>query len=222
MKKQILTGIMAAAICTGAFAAEVSQNDYNAAQSGQPATAASINANFNALISAINDNAQRIETLEQAVAGSAAGTYKVIELGIILGANPGTGLDDGYSEIGTSLSIDGVVTLSEDGTFGDNSGTEVNSKLVDTILCGTRDGQEVCRTAYNPEFNVTENIDPSTGTWSETNNEVTLTFNRPDGTTSTRTARKAGPRLLLLPFKNTESSAEYEYDSTTLILLIKQ
>ncbi|EKF73879.1 hypothetical protein A11A3_11738 [Alcanivorax hongdengensis A-11-3] len=70
MKKIILTGLTAAVLSANAMAAEVT--GYTAPQSGQPATAAGVDSNFQALISAINDNSQRLDALESASGTSAS------------------------------------------------------------------------------------------------------------------------------------------------------
>ncbi len=64
MKKVILTGLTAVVLSANAMASEVA--GYTAPQSGQAATAAGVDANFQALITAINDNHQRIVDLEAA------------------------------------------------------------------------------------------------------------------------------------------------------------
>ncbi len=64
MKKIILTGLTAAVLSANAMASEVT--GYTAPQSGQAATAAGVDANFQSLITAINDNNQRIAALEAA------------------------------------------------------------------------------------------------------------------------------------------------------------
>ncbi|TGN40524.1 hypothetical protein [Marinobacter confluentis] len=216
MKKQFLTGLLAMALSAGAIAGEVT--GYTDATSGSAATAADINANFNALISAINDNNQRITALEEQAAGinTAEGTYNFVEIAVELGGAPGTGFFDGYSQIGTWSST-GSFTFLSDGTF---SGTinETFSILFDTTLCDST--QQQCRQAYQPDFSqtATENLG---GTWTEDGNSVIATF--PEGGSVTFT--KAGPRLMVLQEKSIEGGDATNpdlFDFTNLVLLIKQ
>lgn len=219
MKKQFLTGLLAMALGTGAIASEVT--GYTPATSGSAATAADINANFTALISAINDNNQRITALEEQAAGinTAEGTYSFVEIAVELAGAPGTTLFDGYSQIGTWSST-GSFSFVSDGTF---TGTinETFSILFDERLCdneGTIDEQ--CRQAYQPDFNQT-GTETLGGTWTEDGNSVTATF--PDGGSVTFT--KAGPRLMVLQEKSIDGGVAGNpdlFDFTNLVLLIKQ
>lgn len=214
MKKVILTGLTAAMISSAAFAGEVS--GFTAATANTPATAADINANFNALIAAINDNSQRLDALESAVGdGSVAGTYTFIELAVELAANSGTGAFDGYSEIST-FSSSGSFTLDIAGTF---SGTinESRSSLVDALNgdCGSLDG---CRNVYDPNF-ANLNSQPLSGTWTDDGATVTLTL----GPDDTVVLQKAGASLLVLSEKDTVTTeGEPIYDFTNIAFLIKQ
>lgn len=96
MKKIILTGLTAAVLSANAMAAEVT--GYTAPQSGQAATAAGVDANFQALITAINDNNTRIAALE-AASGEVASlndivsgaTYKLYFSGGIIELDDGGG-----------------------------------------------------------------------------------------------------------------------------------
>jgi len=70
MKKAILTGLTAAMLSTGALASEVTAGvDTTTFTSSTPALASEVNANFAALIAAINDNDARIAALEAASGG---------------------------------------------------------------------------------------------------------------------------------------------------------
>jgi hypothetical protein len=219
MKKQFLTGLLAMALSTGALAGEVT--GYTGATSGTPANAADINANFTALIEAINDNNQRITALEEQAAGinTAEGTYSFVEIAVELGGAPGTSLFDGYSQIGTWSST-GSFNFVADGTF---TGTinETVSILFDERLCDNEGtDNEQCRQAYQPDFSqkAKQNLG---GTWDEDGNSVTANF--PDGTSATFI--KAGPRLLVRQEKSISGGVADNpdlFDFTNLILLIKQ
>jgi len=130
MKKVILTGLAATVLSANAMAADVT--GYTAPQSGQAATAAGVDANFQALITAINDNNQRITALE-AASGEVAdladivsgATYKLYFSGGIIELDEGGGanlerfggiamltfnsdnsLDETFSEQGRFISLD--------------------------------------------------------------------------------------------------------------------
>jgi hypothetical protein len=120
MEKVILTGLTAAVMSATAMASEVT--GYTAPQSGQAATAAGVDANFQALISAINDNNDRIAALEDAAGtgGSledkiSGATFNIVYLGSIIGTYQDQSSSNyGYLEgfAGSSL-----LTLETDGTI---------------------------------------------------------------------------------------------------------
>ncbi len=126
MKKVILTGLTAAVLSANAMAAEVT--GYTAPQSGQAATAAGVDANFQALITAINDNNTRIAALE-AASGEVASlndivsgaTYKLYFSGGIIELDDGGGANlerfGGTTDL--TFNSDGSLseTFSESGRF---------------------------------------------------------------------------------------------------------
>lgn len=126
MKKIILTGLTAAVLSANAMAAEVT--GYTAPQSGQAATAAGVDANFQALITAINDNNTRIAALE-AASGEVASlndivsgaTYKLYFSGGIIELDDGGGANlerfGGTTDL--TFNSDGSLseTFSESGRF---------------------------------------------------------------------------------------------------------
>ena len=126
MKKIILTGLTAVALSANAMAAEVT--GYTAPQSGQAATAAGVDANFQALITAINDNNTRIAALE-AASGEVASlndivsgaTYKLYFSGGIIELDDGGGANlerfGGTTDL--TFNSDGSLseTFSESGRF---------------------------------------------------------------------------------------------------------
>lgn len=126
MKKIILTGLTAAVLSANAMASEVT--GYTAPQSGQAATAAGVNANFQALITAINDNNTRIAALE-AAAGEVAdletivsgATYKLYFSGGIIELDDGGGanLERFGGSTDLTFNSDGSLseTFSEQGRF---------------------------------------------------------------------------------------------------------
>lgn len=215
MKKLLLTGLTAAMLSSGAFASEVTAGtDTTTFSASTPAVAAEVNANFAALIAAINDNSQRIDALESVVGdGSVAGTYTFIELAVELAANSGTAVEDGYSEI-TTFSSSGSFTLDANGTF---NGTinENRSSLVDAV---NGDCLSSCRQAFDPDFG-NPGSEPLSGTWTDDGATVTLTL----GPDDTVVLNKAGVKLMVFSGKDTVTTeGEPIYDFTNLALFIKQ
>lgn len=213
MKKILLTGLTAAVLSANAMASEVT--GYTAPQSGQAATAAGVDANFQALITAINDNSQRLDALEGIVGdASVDGTYTFIEMAIELAANSGTGLTEGYSEI-SSYSSSGTFTLAENGDF---SGTITENR---STLFDTQNGDcinEGCRDVFDPDFGNTGS-EPLGGTWTDDGSTVTLTL----GPDDTVVLHKAGPNLLVFNGKDTVTTeGEPIYDFTNIVFLVKQ
>ncbi|MDF1780021.1 MAG: hypothetical protein P1U67_01875 [Alcanivoracaceae bacterium] len=215
MKKLLLTGLTAAMLSSGAFASEVTAGtDTTTFSASTPAVAAEVNANFAALIAAINDNSQRIDALEGVVGdGSVAGTYTFIELAVEIAADSGTAVNEGYSEI-TTFSSSGSFTLDANETF---TGTinENRSSLVDAVNgdCGSS-----CRQAFDPDF-ATTSVEQLSGTWTDDGATVTLTL----GPGDTVELNKAGGNLLVFSGKDTVTTdGEPIYDFTNLALLIKQ
>lgn len=123
MKKIILTGLTAVALSANAMAAEVT--GYTAPQSGQAATAAGVDANFQALITAINDNNTRIAALE-AASGEVASlndivsgaTYKLYFSGGIIELDDGGGANLERFGGSTDLTFNSDGSLSE--TFSES------------------------------------------------------------------------------------------------------
>ncbi|PCJ12340.1 MAG: hypothetical protein COB04_17885 [Gammaproteobacteria bacterium] len=125
---------------------------------GETATASSVNASFNALITAINDNDARIAVLEAAATNDDVGdrTYLLSQMGTILRG-------DG------ELSFTTVGTTSQSFTLGISSNGSFN-------LAGVENEAELniaspsINTFLSP-VNVNE-----TGTWTQSGPSVTLTF----------------------------------------------
>lgn len=172
-KKMLLTGAIATLMGASAMAAEV--GDINTFTSGQPAQAQAVNANFNALIDAINDNNNRIAALEaaQGINSSLAGRqYKLRNMGWILAASSEhsqpASMDDleqgtvngGFARIGFySMAVD--LVLATDNTFTMN-GAESQVEMF-----------------VNPNSNIGSEEEPAIsmdGTWSHDGNILTLTF----------------------------------------------
>lgn len=111
MKKMILTGLTAAMMSASAMAAEVT--GYTAPQSGAPATAAGVDANFQALITAINDNNTRIAALESEVAAAQSSdvsgkSYLYREFGMYMAAHTYDSVgDDGLPQASGAVEIGG-------------------------------------------------------------------------------------------------------------------
>jgi hypothetical protein len=214
MKRFIMTvGLMAAMSSPFATAGEVvAGSDTTEFTGGTAALASEVNANFQALINAINDNDARISALEGVVGdGSTDGTYTFIEMAVELAANSGTGPTESYSEIST-FSSSGSFNLDQSGSF---TGTinENRSSLEASNNCDANG----CVDAFNPSFGNTGSESLS-GTWSETATTVTLDF-----TGDTVVLNKAGPRLLVFSEKDTVTGeGEPIYDWTNIVLLVKQ
>lgn len=134
MKKLLLTGLTAAMLSSGAFASEVTAGtDTTTFSASTPAVAAEVNANFAALIAAINDNNDRIAALESGglpdlttvISGS---TYKVFYMGGIL-SDYADSLSP-YTEARVErFGGNTLLTFHEDGTLSElinESGREVN------------------------------------------------------------------------------------------------
>lgn len=216
MKRFIMTVGLIAAMAAPAFGGSVtSGTDTTEFAGGTAALAAEVNANFQALINAINDNNARISALESVVGdGSTAGTYTFVELAIELAANSGTGEFDGYSEI-SSFSSGGSFTLDQGGTF---NGTinENRGSLVDAVNGDCATGG--CRNAFDPQFNVVSS-EPLSGTWTEDAGTVTLNL----GPGDTVVLQKAGPKLLVFSNKDVVTGeGEPIFDFTNIVMLIKQ
>lgn len=124
MKKLMMTGLTLAMLSAGAASA-ATVTGYTAPVAGEAATAASVDDNFQALITAIDDNAARIADLESFdVAGK---TYEFRNIGFIMGAerlasadpgaSPGsaTSLFQGFVRLGI-FNTTGTITFNADGT----------------------------------------------------------------------------------------------------------
>lgn len=121
MKKQILTCLLAATLCSSAFAGEVT--GYTPATSGETATADAINARFDALISAINDNNARIAELESFSVSGKTYDFKEVSIGNVEGA------------IVDQLTISAQMAFSSDGTVTIN-GTERSVEISSGLTVG--------------------------------------------------------------------------------------
>lgn len=171
MKKFIIAGLTAAMFSTAALA-EVT--GYTPAVSGEAATAAAINANFEALISTINQNSARLDALESYdIAGK---SYNYKEISFINAAetygniNTSPGGDTsprggGFARVGI-LTVNGTLSFNADMTLDVN----VREREVEMFV--------------NPisDIGVVENgMFSDTGTWSQSGSTVAVSF--PDGFT---------------------------------------
>lgn len=171
MKKFIIAGLTAAMFSTAALA-EVT--GYTPAVSGEAATAAAINANFDALIASINENSARLDALESYDISGKSYNYK--EIAFINAAET-------YGNINTSPGGD---TSPRGGGFARVGILTVNGTLsfnADMTLDVTIREREV-EMFVNPISDiglVESGTFSETGTWSQTGSTVTATF--PDGFT---------------------------------------
>lgn len=167
MKKMILTGLTAAVLSANAMASEVT--GYTAPESGQPATADGVDANFQALITAINDNNTRIAALEAAngettdlnavVSGA---TYQVFFSGGLLSNNDGYGALERFG--GNS-----VITFNSNGTLNET----FNEAATFIGLDATCDTEGVCSHQDDPFTSVNET---GTGTWEVSGQNLNVTW----------------------------------------------
>ncbi len=169
MKKFIIAGLTAAMVSTAAMA-EVT--GYTPAISGEAATAAAINANFDALIGTINQNSARLDALESYdISGK---TYNYKEISFINAAETYGSIDSepggttspraaGFVRLGI-LTVNGTLAFNADRSVG----VTISEREVEMFV--------------NPasDIGLVENGTFSeTATWTQTGSTVTATF--PDG-----------------------------------------
>ncbi len=166
MKKVILTGLTAAMLSSGAFASEVTAgSDTTLFSSGSPAVAADVNANFAALIAAINDNSARIDALISSSVTGKSYLYREMTL-FMTGQRYGssttfptgaTSVPGGYART-NMISAEITLVFNSNGTV-DISGTEAEVELW-----------------VNMDSNVGLQPDSfsASGTWTQLNNVVTV------------------------------------------------
>ncbi|ERP90119.1 hypothetical protein Q670_14570 [Alcanivorax sp. P2S70] len=212
MKKMILTGLTAAVLSANAMASEVTEGDVTQFNANTPALASEVNGNFAALVSAINDNNERISALEDAAGtgGSledkiAGSTYKVMFVGNIIGTHHdalsphSSGYLEGFG--GTS-----VITFNEDGSLSEQwqeAGREIG---LDKDDC-----EETQPDTFVCEHRVDDFVDgPETftnqGSWSLDGNVLAVTF--PEEEDSEDFLVSMNGELIIL----TSSSIEQESD----------
>lgn len=154
VKNMILAGAISTLMTGAAIAGEV--GSVTTFSANTPAVASQVNANFDALITAINDNNSRIAALEAAApTNNVSGkTYALEQIGILLRGN-----NSDYITAG-NLSQSYTLTLSASNTFS-FTGTENEGEIG---LNGT-----VTRWEDNTAIS-------ATGTWAQSGNTLTLTF----------------------------------------------
>lgn len=172
--KKILLGIAVFSATFGSIAGEVDSNQIVTFSSGTPALASEVNSNFDVLIAAINDNAQRLTALEEAASSSdqpadlmellTGASFKLVGIDSKLEA----GSYNNQPHIGSQLeTFSQSITLLDGGTFISGAGNykqrEV-SFLPSAFCCGDDANEEF------PEST-------STSTWTLSGNILTLFFN---------------------------------------------
>lgn len=181
MKKLMMTGLTAAVLSfsAGTSAGEVDQANYTAPEAGQPATAAEIDGNFQALITAINDNAARIAELESSdVSGK---TYQLRELGLLNAADTEGNVLQTSDDVSLGGGFARTVIVTLNGTLEFNADSTFDIAATDELI----------ELQANPISQVAKREDQTftaTGTWSQSANLVTLNF--PDGLTIELTVSK--------------------------------
>ena len=180
MKKMILTGLTAAVLSANAIAGEVT--GYTAPQSGQAATAAGVDANFQALITAINDNAQRIDALE-AAAGTPASltdvvsgsTYTVAFMGNIIGKYSDA-LSPYNSAYLQGFGGKSILTFNGDGSMTENFQGENNREIQFEPNCTYNEVEMTEECNFTPDDESVGVEPPTTGSWSITGSTLYVTF----------------------------------------------
>ncbi|MDX1802496.1 MAG: hypothetical protein R3292_00345 [Alcanivorax sp.] len=207
MKKVILAGLTAAVMSSTAMASDVT--GYTAPVSGQAATAAGVDGNFQALISAINDNNARIAALEAQVAASQSKdvtgkTYLYRDLGLIFAAHrygTNTAFDatepdavpDGYARAGYYMGAY-TVTFNADHTL-------------------TMTGQDTdVEMAVNASSDISQQKAPASGsgTWTQSGN--TLTIDLGDGPVNFEVTPGA---QMIAGYTNSDPTVTFDYNDGT-------
>lgn len=181
MKVRNLLGLVAAVtMCGMVNAGEVDTGSVTTFSAGEPAVAADVNANFDALIAAINDNAARIAALENPDNSVAGHTYTLFFAGSLLSAEVDTDGDAGTDDQRSFGSVEeyagqGSMTFDEasntgSGTAQDNAGAQ--------LTIGNGGG-----IWYDNGGEAT--ADSLTITWTQTGNRVTVDIDEGDSGTST-------------------------------------
>lgn len=178
MKKALLIGLTSMALSAQGWAGSVTAGvDTTTFTSGTSAVASEVNANFQALIDAINDNNDRIAALEAAATTTdvSGKTYLFRDLGIILAAHK-------YGQTTTTTDqADSVPSgFSRVGYFTGNFTIEFSG--VDNTYTLSGDDVDV-EMFTNADSNIATFNDldfVETGTWSQIGTQVTLTSDGPD------------------------------------------
>ncbi|WP_062810960.1 hypothetical protein [Alcanivorax sp. NBRC 102028] len=184
MKKVILTGLAATVMSASAIASDVT--GYTAPESGQAATAAGVDANFQALITAINDNNDRIVALEDAAGTPSSlrekisgATYTISYMGAVIGtyADALSPYKGAYLE---GFGGRSVLTFETDGTL-----TELYQESGREIDFENKECTESEPGNFNCEHWVEDFTDgPETftgGSWELDGNILSVTFPEEDG-----------------------------------------
>lgn len=175
VKHMILAGAIASVFTSSVMAAEV--GPITTFQSGQAAQASQVNANFQALITAINDNNSRIAALEAALASanSVAGKYyKVRDMGWILAAHrvgEGTDMPGGDQQVTNGFSRVGFYSGNLDFHFAENGEITISGIDMDVEMF-TNPNSDIGSVVSGP-FN-------ETGTWVQDGHTVTVTLGEGD------------------------------------------
>ncbi|MED5389344.1 MAG: hypothetical protein VX793_10860 [Pseudomonadota bacterium] len=174
MKTIILTGLTAAVLSANVMASNVT--GYTAPQSGEAATAAGVDANFQALITAINDNNDRIAALEAANGETAdlnavvsGATYQVFFSGGLLSNVDGYGALERFG--GNS-----VITFNSDGSLNETF-NEAGTFIGFSQSC---DAEGVCSHQHDP---FTSTDETGTGTWEVVGQNLNVTWEDGDSET---------------------------------------
>lgn len=133
--RNLLGFVVAVTMCGTANADEVDTGSVTTFSAGEPAVAADVNANFDALIAAINDNAARIAALETPDNNVAGHTYTLFYAGSLLSAEVDTDGENGTDDVRDFGAVEeyagqGSITFDEasntgSGTAQDTAGAEL-------------------------------------------------------------------------------------------------
>jgi hypothetical protein len=182
-------------ICGQAAAETVEESDITTFEDGTPAVAAEVNANFQALITAINDNATRLAAIEASAGSSVAGkTFRLNQIGILLRG------DGNGAATAANLSQTYLVTFDSDMSF--------------SFVGEESEGELQTTTGVFGSVVESEAVDVS-GSYSQSSSNVTVDFG--GGETVTFTVSADGNVLLLGEFKFEEDEG-FQRSETSYIV----
>jgi len=214
-KQMILAGAVATLMGSSVMAAEV--GDITTFTAGTPAQASQVNANFQALITAINDNNSRIEALEaaQGINSSVGGRhYKLRDMGWILAAHRNSqvvqSMPDGSLSVNGGFARIGFYVGNIDLSFVAGQGTP----NAGTFTINGSDVEVEMFVNASSDIGTNSSELSESGTWVQNGNVLEMTFPGDEGEdphTLEFTASKGG--LVLTANNGGLMEITYAYDS---------